>query len=74
MMGLAASVFFGPVFASAWVALIFPLQHLSAVLTLIVLALLLVLIGILPDKLRDHQSELPQRLLLHEVESERQDQ
>ena len=74
MMGLAASVFFGPVFASAWVALIFPLQHRSAVLTLIVLALLLVLIGILPDKLRDHQSELPQRLLLHEVESERQNQ
>jgi hypothetical protein len=49
MMGLAASVFFGPVFAGAWVVLIVPMQHLVAALILIILLLLLLmLIGVLP--------------------------
>jgi hypothetical protein len=53
MMGLAASVFFGPVFAGAWVILIFPLQHLSGGLGLVMLLLLLMLVGVLPYKLSD---------------------
>lgn len=52
-MGLAAAVFFGPVFAAAWLVLIFPLQHLSAALALVVPLLLLVLVGVLPYKLCD---------------------
>ena len=52
MMGLAASVFFGPVFAGAWVMLIFPLQHLSGALSLVML-LLLLLVGVLSYKLSD---------------------
>jgi hypothetical protein len=42
MMGLAASVFFGPVFAGAWMVLIFPLRHLSAVMTVVFMILVLV--------------------------------
>jgi hypothetical protein len=50
-MGLVASVFFGPVFASAWIVLIFPLQHLAIALGLVILFLLLPLVELLPCKL-----------------------
>jgi len=53
MMGLAASVFFGPVFAGAWVVLILPSQHLAVALSLIILLLLLVLAGLLTYKPSD---------------------
>jgi hypothetical protein len=43
-MGLAASVFFGPVFAGAWVVLIFTLQHVSYAMTVVFIILVLVAI------------------------------
>jgi hypothetical protein len=49
-IGLVASVFFGPVFASAWIVLIFPLQHLPIALALVILFLLLPLVELLPGK------------------------
>ena len=53
IMGLAAPIFFGVVFAGAWVVLMFSLQHLSIVLPFILLPLLLGLVGVLLFKLND---------------------
>jgi len=61
MMGLMASVFFGPVFAGAWIVLIFPLQRVFATLTAGVLLLVLVLVGVLPYKLSEWALQHPAR-------------
>lgn len=61
MMGLTASVFFGPVFAGAWIVLIFPLQHVPAALAVVVILLVLVLVGVLPYKPGDWALRHPAR-------------
>jgi hypothetical protein len=53
IMGLTASIFFGVVFGSVWVALIFPFGHLSGASTLVLVLLLLGLVAILAHKLND---------------------